>query len=98
MRRNAAIFSVIAATGLFAVTAFAQEPASSSTSPSTQPTASAPATPARGSTMEDVRAKFGSPTQEVPAVGQPPITRWEYPGLVVFFEHDRVLHTVVVRG
>jgi hypothetical protein len=54
-----------------------------------------PVTPARGSTMESVKAKFGAPTEEVPAVGQPPISRWEYPGYVVFFENDRVLHTVV---
>ena len=96
MRTNAAIFSVIAATGIISAAAFAQEPASQPAQP--QPAASAPATPARGSTMDDVRAKFGSPSQEVPAVGTPPITRWEYPGYIVFFEHDRVLHTVVVRG
>jgi hypothetical protein len=61
----------------------------------------APATtaerPSRGQTMENVRAKFGAPTQETPAVGQPPISRWEYPGYVVFFEHDKVLHTVVMK-
>jgi len=54
--------------------------------------------PARGSTMETVRAKFGAPSQEAPAVGKPPITRWDYPGYVVFFENDRVLHTVVVKS
>ena len=51
--------------------------------------------PARGSTMETVRSKFGSPTQEQPAIGLPPITRWDYPGYAVFFEHDKVLHTVL---
>jgi hypothetical protein len=50
--------------------------------------------PARGLTMDKVEAKFGAPTRRVPAVGEPPITRWEYPGFVVFFERDRVLHTV----
>ena len=53
--------------------------------------------PARGTTMESVKSKFGQPTQEIPAVGKPPITRWEYPGYVVFFENDKVLHTVVVK-
>ncbi|HKE96003.1 MAG TPA: hypothetical protein VKB34_16970, partial [Povalibacter sp.] len=38
--------------------------------------------PSRGMTMETVEATFGAPTNRVPAVGQPPITRWEYPGYV----------------
>jgi prolyl-tRNA editing enzyme YbaK/EbsC (Cys-tRNA(Pro) deacylase) len=51
--------------------------------------------PARGMSMEKVEATFGAPTSRVPAVGQPPITRWEYPGFVVYFEHNLVLHSVV---
>lgn len=51
--------------------------------------------PARGMSMEKVEAAFGAPSNRVPAVGQPPITRWEYPGFVVYFEHRIVLHTVV---
>jgi hypothetical protein len=51
--------------------------------------------PRRGSTMANVEAQFGAPNQRVPAVGEPPITRWEYPGFTVVFEHDRVLHSVV---
>lgn len=50
--------------------------------------------PARGLTMDKVEAKFGAPARRVPAVGEPPITRWEYPGFVVFFERDRVIHAV----
>jgi hypothetical protein len=50
--------------------------------------------PARGLTMDKVEAKFGAPSRRVPAVGEPPITRWEYPGFVVFFERDRVIHAV----
>ena len=61
------------------------------------------ATPASGMSMGSVEAKYGAPTKRVPAVGgasaqQPPITRWEYPGFVVFFENDRVIHTVVNPG
>ena len=52
--------------------------------------------PARGMTMERVEAAFGAPLNRVPAVGQPPITRWEYPGFVVYFEHRIVLHTVAI--
>jgi hypothetical protein len=51
--------------------------------------------PARGSTMATVEAQFGAPSARMAAVGEPPITRWEYPGFTVFFEHDRVLHSVV---
>jgi hypothetical protein len=50
--------------------------------------------PARGLTMDKVEAKFGAPSRRVPAVGEPPITRWEYPGFVVYFERDRVIHAV----
>jgi hypothetical protein len=59
--------------------------------------ASASSRPRRGITMTSVEAQFGAPTERVPAVGEPPITRWEYPGFTVFFEHDRVLHSVVRR-
>jgi len=52
-------------------------------------------TPARGMTMSQVQSKFGEPVTKVPAVGKPPISRWEYPGFVVYFEHDHVIHSVV---
>jgi len=53
------------------------------------------ATPARGMTMDQVAAKFGAPVSKVPAVGTPPISRWEYQGFVVYFEHEHVIHSVV---
>lgn len=53
--------------------------------------------PARGTTMASVEARFGPPTERVAAVGDPPISRWEYPGFTVFFEYDRVIHAVVRR-
>jgi|SRR5580658_9109926 hypothetical protein len=53
------------------------------------------ATPSRGMTMNQVASKFGAPVTKVPAVGKPPISRWEYPGFVVYFEHDHVIHAVV---
>jgi len=51
--------------------------------------------PARGMSMERVEAAFGAPSNRVAAVGNPPITRWEYPSFVVFFENNIVLHSVV---
>jgi hypothetical protein len=58
---------------------------------------SAPAmqTPRNGLSMAQVRQQFGEPAQEVPAVGEPPISRWEYTGYTVYFEHDLVLHSVI---
>lgn len=50
--------------------------------------------PARGSSMARVESRFGAPASRSGPVGQPPITRWEYPGFVVFFEYDHVLHSV----
>ena len=51
--------------------------------------------PARGTTMHQVEAKFGAPQKRYPAVGKPPITRWDYPSFSVFFEYNRVVHAVV---
>ena len=59
--------------------------------------ASAPSinTPRNGLTMGQVRQQFGDPASTVAAVGEPPISRWEYTGFSVFFEHDLVLHSVI---
>lgn len=53
------------------------------------------ARPGRGVTMHEVEAKFGTPEKRYPAVGKPPITRWDYPSFSVFFEYNRVVHSVV---
>jgi len=53
------------------------------------------ATPTRGMTMQQVSTKFGTPVTKVPAVGKPPISRWEYPGFIVYFEADHVIHSVI---
>jgi len=53
--------------------------------------------PNRGSTMAAVQGRFGEPTQRHATIGNPPITRWDYPQFSVYFENDRVLHAVLVR-
>ncbi len=55
-------------------------------------------TPERGMSMDQVAAKFGIPVSKIPAVGVPPISRWEYAGFTVYFESDHVLHTVVANS
>ena len=53
--------------------------------------------PARGSSMERVEAAFGPPAARHNAVGEPPITRWDYPGFVVYFEYQYVIHAVAAK-
>ena len=53
--------------------------------------------PSRGMTMDSVAARWGTPAAKAGAVGQPPITRWEYDGFVVFFEYNHVVHAVARR-
>lgn len=52
-------------------------------------------TPITGMSMTTVENQFGAPAQRFPAQGQPPITRWEYEHFVVYFEDDKVIHSVV---
>jgi len=53
--------------------------------------------PVRGTTQAQVEAKYGSPVSKKAPVGDPPISRWEYPGFTVYFEYDRVIHAVLKR-
>ncbi|MGO9934054.1 MAG: hypothetical protein ACLPV8_19880 [Steroidobacteraceae bacterium] len=55
-------------------------------------------TPSRGMSMKDVASKFGDPANKIPAVGNPPISRWEYPGFIVYFDRDHVIHSVVASS
>jgi len=45
--------------------------------------------------MSDVLAKFGQPLKKLAAVGQPPVSRWQYRGYMVYFEYKRVITTVL---
>ena len=53
--------------------------------------------PARGASKAQVQARYGEPSRMDPAVGEPPISRWEYAGFTVYFENDRVIHAVARR-
>lgn len=50
--------------------------------------------PTRGMTQQAVEASYGAPQDARQPVGDPPITRWEYANFVVFFEYDKVIHSV----
>jgi hypothetical protein len=89
MRSNRWILSAIASTAMLGAIAHADE---LKMTPAPQ---GGTQQPARGMSMDKVEAAFGAPANRVAAVGNPPITRWEYPGFVVFFENSIVLHSVV---
>ena len=95
MRLASFLFSAIAALTLAGPAAQADE------LQLTAPSGSSVNHPARGMSMEKVEAAFGAPSSRVAPVGganvhQPPITRWEYPGFVVYFENNVVVHSVIV--
>jgi hypothetical protein len=51
--------------------------------------------PRAGLNKSEVEARFGQPARTVAAIGDPPISRWEYTGFIVYFENDLVIHSVV---
>ena len=51
--------------------------------------------PRNGINKDAVAAKFGEPMGKKAAVGEPPISSWEYDQYIVYFEYDRVLHSVL---
>jgi hypothetical protein len=90
LRRSPALFALaalVAAGGVVpvALAQDAQAPAA----------AAAVERPARGMQKSQVEAKYGAPASRTEAVGQPPISRWDYPGMIVYFEHDHVVHAVL---
>jgi hypothetical protein len=53
--------------------------------------------PRSGMSMAAVESTYGNPADRRAAVGEPPITRWDYPQFSVYFEHDKVIHAVARR-
>jgi hypothetical protein len=54
--------------------------------------------PENGFTMADIESRFGTPQRRHQAVGDPPITRWDYEDYSVYFEHNLVLFSVLHPG
>jgi hypothetical protein len=54
--------------------------------------------PENGQTKSAIESKFGAPESRAPAVGDPPISRWDYGNYSVYFEYDRVLFSVLHPG
>ena len=56
--------------------------------------------PHRGLSMAQVEQRYGAPVEKMPTAGgdaprHPPINRWRYNGYTVYFERNRVIHSVV---
>jgi hypothetical protein len=56
------------------------------------------ALPQNGQDKATIEARFGTPTQKLAAVGDPPISSWKYDKYSVYFEYDLVLFTVLHPG
>jgi hypothetical protein len=54
--------------------------------------------PKNGHTMAEIESAYGAPRQRHDAVGEPPITRWDYDTYSVYFEHNLVLYSVLHPG
>jgi outer membrane protein assembly factor BamE (lipoprotein component of BamABCDE complex) len=50
--------------------------------------------PTKGMSKERVKSLFGEALEEVPAKGQPPISRWRYQEFTVYFDSNTVIHCV----
>ncbi|MDF0752069.1 hypothetical protein NLU14_17700 [Marinobacter sp. 71-i] len=54
--------------------------------------------PRTGMSQSSVRNGWGDPVQISGPVGNPPISQWHYADFVVYFEGDRVIHSVLKPG
>lgn len=77
--------------GVYAETSSPSSQASTTMPPSSSVTLQ---TPRRGMRMEDVQRQHGVPSARLPAIGDPPITRWVYDQYTVYFENQYVIHSV----
>jgi len=62
--------------------------------PVSQQTQQAVNKPSNGQSMERVETTYGQPIEISPTVGEPPITKWRYAEFTVYFEFDKVIHSV----
>jgi len=51
----------------------------------------------RGLSKQSLQSRWGEPQTKRGAIGDPPISRWEYSDYVVFFEYNHVIHAVQKR-
>lgn len=54
--------------------------------------------PQQGMSKDQVQEKFGEPKDWDEPIGDPPISRWVYEKFTVYFEYDRVIHSVLIHA
>lgn len=54
--------------------------------------------PVNGQSKAVIETKYGSPAKRYSAVGDPPISRWDYDNYSVYFEYELVLFSVLHPG
>ena len=91
--------SQITATGLLLLGLSANLPAETINMPdsSESPKEYTIKVPGRGMSMTKVLEQFGEPKERIPAVGEPPITRWVYDDFIVYFESEYVIDSVITN-
>ncbi|QEY58312.1 phosphodiesterase [Pseudomonas sp. C27(2019)] len=65
--------------------------------PISQQGASSLSMPAHGDKQAQVLQQFGEPRIRHQSVGQPPISRWDYPNFSVYFEYTTVINSVQIH-
>lgn len=53
--------------------------------------------PRTGLSESSVRNRWGEPQSVTGPVGEPPIRQWHYENFVVYFEDNRVIHSVLMN-
>ena len=53
--------------------------------------------PEKGLKKSTVETTFGAPLSKTPAVGEPPISHWQYQDYTVYFESEYVIHSVATQ-
>lgn len=54
--------------------------------------------PAKGMLKSQVEQQFGAPVSKSEAVGNPPISKWDYGSYTVYFENDHVITSVLNKS
>ncbi|GGC73716.1 hypothetical protein [Marinobacter halophilus] len=99
MKNKRTLLAAIALTSLISAGVISHAQAEQLTVPvGTQADRSQISLPATGMTQESVRNRWGAPQDMKGPIGEPPISQWHYPDFIVYFEHNRVLHSVVRRN
>lgn len=96
MRKHTTLFGAMAVTATLALFPMTSAVAEEIRVPvGTQADRDQASFPGSGMSQSTVRTSWGAPMEIQGPIGQPPITQWHYQNFVVYFEGDRVLHTVL---